>query len=166
MGASRPKLRVFTTGGTIDKVYFDAKSTYEVGDPTVAHMFTESEVGFDFEVTSLMRKDSLELTDSDRSEIRAAVSACAERHIVITHGTDTMPETARALLGVRDKVVVITGALYPARFRWTDAVFNVGGAVAAVWTLPPGVWVVVNGRVYAGDKVRKDRERNRFIEIP
>lgn len=160
------KLRVIATGGTIDKVYFDAKSTYEVGEPMVASMLQESEVAFDYEVVSLMRKDSLELTDADRSAIRAAVEAAPERHILITHGTDTMPETARALRGIPDKVVVLTGGLYPARFRWTDAIFNVGGAVAAVWTLPPGVWVVVNGRVYAGDKVRKDRTRNRFEELP
>lgn len=160
-----PRLRVFTTGGTIDKVYFDAKSTYEVGDPTVAHMFEESQVAFEFEITSLMRKDSLELTDADRVAIRVAVESAPERHILITHGTDTMPETARALHGIADKVVVLTGALYPARFRWTDAIFNIGGAVAAVWTLAPGIWIVVNGRVYPGDKVRKDRERNCFVEI-
>lgn len=160
------RLRVIATGGTIDKVYFDAKSSYEVGEPMVASMFQESEVAFEYEVVSLMRKDSLELTDADRAAIRAAVIAAPERHVLITHGTDTMPETARALRGIPDKVVVLTGGLYPARFRWTDAIFNVGGAVAAVWTLPPGVWVVVNGRVYAGDKVRKDRDRNRFEEIP
>lgn len=164
MGA-RPKLRVLTTGGTIDKVYFDAKSSYEVGEPTIAHMFQESQVEFDFVVQELMRKDSLDLSDADRAAVRAAVLAAPERHILITHGTDTMPETAQALLGIRDKVVVLTGALYPARFRWTDAIFNVGGAVAALWTLAPGIWVVVNGRVYAADKVRKDRERNRFEEI-
>jgi L-asparaginase len=160
------RLRVIATGGTIDKVYFDAKSTYEVGEPMVGQMFAESEVAFEYTVQSLMRKDSLELTDADRAAIRAAVEAAPERHVLITHGTDTMPETARALRGIPDKVVVLTGGLYPARVRWTDAIFNVGGAVAAVWTLPPGVWVVVNGRVYAGDKVRKDRERNRFEELP
>jgi len=157
-----PRLRVFTTGGTIDKVYFDAKSRYEVGEPVVGRMFEESEVAFECAITSLMKKDSLELTDADRAAIRAAVEGAPERHVLITHGTDTMPETARALAGIPDKVVVLTGALYPARFRWTDAIFNVGGAVAAVWTLPPGVWIVANGRVYAGDAVRKDRERNRF----
>lgn len=165
MVATQPKLRVITTGGTIDKVYFDAKSSYEVGDPMVGELFKEAEVAFGFVVQELMRKDSLELTDADRAAIRAAIEAAPERHVIVTHGTDTMPETARALLGIRDKVVVLTGALYPARFRWTDAIFNVGGAVAAAWVLAPGVWVVVNGRVYAGDKVRKDRERNRFEEI-
>ena len=159
------QLRVITTGGTIDKVYFDAKSTYEVGDPMVGQLFKEAEVAFEFTIQELMRKDSLELTAADRAAIRAAVEAAPERHVIVTHGTDTMPETAQALLGIRDKVVVLTGALYPARFRWTDAIFNLGGAVAAVWTQPPGVWVVVNGRVYAGDKVRKDREHNRFEEI-
>lgn len=159
-------LRVITTGGTIDKVYFDAKSSYEVGEPMVGQLFKEAEVAFEFKLQELMRKDSLELTDADRAAIRAAVEAAPERHVIVTHGTDTMPETARALLGIRDKVVVLTGALYPARFRWTDAIFNVGGAVAAVWVLPPGIWVVVNGRVYAGDKVRKDRGRNRFEDLP
>jgi L-asparaginase len=160
------KLRVIATGGTIDKVYFDAKSTYEVGEPMIASMFQESEVAFEHQIVSLMKKDSLELTDADRAAIRAAVVAAPERHILITHGTDTMPETARALTGIPDKVVVLTGGLYPARFRWTDAIFNVGGAVAAVQCLSPGVWVVVNGRVYAGDKVRKDRVHNRFEELP
>jgi L-asparaginase len=164
MAAPKRRLRVITTGGTIDKVYFDAKSTYEVGEPMVAQLFKEAEVAFDATVQELMRKDSLELTDADRAAIRAAVEAAPERHVLITHGTDTMPETARALIGVRDKVVVLTGALYPARFRWTDAIFNLGGAAAAVWTLGPGVWIVMNGRVYAADKVRKDRERNRFEE--
>lgn len=159
------RLRVITTGGTIDKVYFDAKSSYEVGEPMVGQLFKEAEVAFEFTVQELMRKDSLELSDADRAAIRAAVEAAPERHVIVTHGTDTMPETARALLGIRDKVVVLTGALYPARFRWTDAIFNVGGAVAAAWALAPGIWVVVNGRVYAGDRVRKDRERNRFEEI-
>lgn len=159
---SKPRLRVITTGGTIDKVYFDAKSTYEVGEPMVAQLFKEAEVAFDFTVQELMRKDSLELTDADRARIRAAVEAAPERHVLVTHGTDTMPETARALLGIAGKVVVLTGALYPARFRWTDAIFNVGGAAAAAWTLSDGVWVVVNGRVYAGDRVRKDRANNRF----
>jgi L-asparaginase len=161
-----PRLRVITTGGTIDKVYFDAKSTYEVGEPMVGRLFEEAEVGFEFVVQELMRKDSLELTDADRAAIRAAVEASPERCVLITHGTDTMPETARALGGIADKVVVLTGALHPARFRSTDAIFNVGGAVAAAWSLPAGVWVVVNGRVYPGDKVRKDRDRNRFEEIP
>ena len=158
------KLRVFTTGGTIDKVYFDAKSDYEVGEPMVAHMFEESEVAFEYAITPLLRKDSLDLDDADRALIRCAVEGAAERCIVITHGTDTMVETGRALQGITDKVIVLTGALYPARFRWTDAVFNLGGAAIAAATAAPGVWIVMNGRVYAADKVRKDRDHNRFEE--
>lgn len=158
------RLRILTTGGTIDKVYFDAKSTYAVGEPVIGQMLKEAEVAFEYAITPLLSKDSLELDDADRAAVRAAVEAAEERHVLITHGTDTMTETAAALAGIPDKVVVLTGALNPARFRWSDAVFNVGGAVAAVWTLPPGVWIVMNGRVYAWDKVRKDRANNRFVE--
>lgn len=159
------RLRILTTGGTIDKVYYDAKSRYEIGEPMVGQMLKEAEAAFDYEITELLRKDSLDLTPADRALIRRAVEAATEERIVITHGTDTLPETARALLGIPGKTVVLTGALHPARFRWSDAIFNVGGAMAAAWTLPHGVWVVMNGCVYRGDAVRKDRERNRFEDV-
>jgi L-asparaginase len=160
MGTKR--LRILTTGGTIDKVYFDAKSSYEIGEPMVGQMLKEAEAAFEFEITEVLRKDSLDLTDADRALIRRAVDEAEDERIVITHGTDTMPETAAALAGVQGKTVVLTGALHPARFRWSDAIFNVGGAVAAAWVLPHGVWIVMNGRVYRGDAVRKNRELNRF----
>lgn len=156
------RLRIFTTGGTIDKVYFDAKSSYEIGEPMIGQMLKEAEAAFDYEITSLLRKDSLDLTAEDRALIRAAIEAAPDERIVVTHGTDTMPETALALAGIPGKTVVLTGALHPARFRWSDAIFNVGGAVAAAWALPHGVWIVMNGRIYRGDAVRKNRELNRF----
>lgn len=158
-------IRIFTTGGTIDKLYFDAKSEFEVGASLVGDLLHEAEVQVPFTVEALMRKDSLELTDDDRAQIRARVEAAAETRIIITHGTDTMADTARALHGIPGKVIVLTGALHPARFRHSDAEFNVGMAVAAVQACNPGVWITINGRVFDGMNVRKNRAANRFETI-
>jgi len=156
------KLTIFTTGGTIDKVYFDASSEFEVGESQIAHILREAMVSFDFEVRALMQKDSLDMTDADRAIIRSAVEQCDAANVLITHGTDTMTLTATALDGIEGKTVVLTGALSPARFRSTDAVFNIGLAVAAVQAMPEGVYIAMNGRVFAAGHVRKNRERNRF----
>lgn len=157
-------LHIFTTGGTIDKVYFDAKSEYEVGEPQIGEILREMNVQVPFTITPLMRKDSLDMDDADRARIREAVVAAAEKRIVITHGTDTMTQTALALIGIPDKTVVLTGALNPARFRGSDAMFNIGGALIAVQCLSPGVYLAMNGRVFDGCKARKNRKRNRFEE--
>ncbi len=155
-------IRIFTTGGTIDKLYFDAKSEFEVGASLVGELLREAEVQVPFEVEALMRKDSLELTDADRAHIRARIEAAEETRIIITHGTDTMADTARTLGGIPGKTIVLTGALHPARFRHSDAEFNVGMAVAAVQACGPGVWITINGRVFDGMRVKKNREANRF----
>lgn len=159
------KVRIITTGGTIDKVYFDAKSAYEVGESHVPEILSESNVTLDFDVVNLLRKDSLELTDEDRALVRRAVESCDVAHIVVTHGTDTMVETAKALLGVPGKTVVLTGSLQPARFKTTDAVYNVASAVTAAQTLPAGVYVAMNGRIFAPDHVRKNRGANVFEDL-
>ena len=151
-----------TTGGTIDKIYFDAMSRFEVGDTVIDTILREAGVGFTPHVVSLMRKDSLEIDAADRAAMRAAVAARPETRVVVTHGTDTMVETASALAAVAGKTIVLTGALTPARFQSSDAVFNIGMAVAAVQTCPPGVWIAMNGQVFAHDNVRKNRELNRF----
>lgn len=156
------RIAILTTGGTIDKVYFDAMSRFEVGETVVGKILREGGVTFDFEVIPLMRKDSLELNDADRDAIRAAVAVRDEERIIITHGTDTMVDTARAVAKVPGKTIVMTGALSPARFQASDAVFNIGMAVAAVQTCPPGVWIAMSGRVFAYDQVRKNRDLNRF----
>lgn len=158
-------IRIFTTGGTIDKVYFDDKSEYEIGEPLVGELLREAQVRVPFKVEALMRKDSLDLTDADRSTIREKVAAAGERRIVITHGTDTMTDTARELHGLDDKVIVLTGALHPARFRRSDAEFNIGMAIAAVQACGPGVWIVMNGRVFDAARVRKNRDLNRFEDV-
>ena len=159
------KIQVFCVGGTIDKIYFDAKSKYEVGSPAIGKMLSELSVHFDYQVDSLMAKDSLEMSDDDRALIRDAVMSASSDKILITHGTDTMPETARALMGIAGKTIVLTGALAPAIFRDSDAAFNVGGALAAAQSKPSGVYIVMNGEVFDADKVRKDVEANRFVTL-
>ena len=159
-------IKFFTTGGTIDKVYFDAASAFEVGESVIEHILREALVDYDVESVSLMRKDSLEMTDADRAAIRDAVAADPATRVIVTHGTDTMVDTARALEGLPDKTIVLTGALTPARFRSTDAIFNIGMAVAAAQSLPPGVYVAMSGQVFEADTVVKNRDRNRFERRP
>ncbi|UCF10979.1 MAG: asparaginase [Candidatus Bipolaricaulota bacterium] len=155
-------IHFITAGGTIDKVYFDGLSDYRVGDSLVAQLLVEAGVTLPFEVTPILRKDSLEMTPEDRRSIRdaAITSPCAR--IIVTHGTDTIRETAHELLGIEGKTIVLTGAMQPARFRQTDAVFNVASAVIAVQLLPPGVYVAMNGRVFDPRACRKNREAQCF----
>jgi len=156
------KLLIITTGGTIDKIYFDDKSDYQVGEPQISQILHAMHVAFEFEVSALMRKDSLHITDDDRKLIRAAIAASGASHVLITHGTDTMVETAVELQGLEGKTIVLTGALNPARFRDSDAIFNIGCAVGAVQALPPGVYIAMNGKVWDPEHVRKNRNQNRF----
>jgi len=160
----RMKIHFITTGGTIDKVYFDAKSEYEIGSPQVAEVLKEANVVFDFEIEAVLAKDSLEMTDEDRRLIRERVLASPCEKIVVTHGTDSMVETARTLLDVPGKTIVLTGAMQPARFRDSDAVFNIGVAIGAVCSLPHGIYLAMNGRIFDPRRTRKNRERNRFEE--
>lgn len=159
------KLRIFTTGGTIDKIYFDQKSQYEVGDPQAGGVLARANVTFDYAVESILRQDSLDMTDADRELIRKAVEAAAEDRIVITHGTDTMIETAKVLETVAGKTIVLTGSMYPAQFRDSDAVFNLGCAVIAVQTLTSGVYIAMNGRIFDPRSSLKNVEMNRFETI-
>jgi len=156
------QLCIVTTGGTIDKVYFDDKSDYQIGAPQIGEILAQIGVAFRFEVVPVLRKDSLHLTDDDRRLVRDAIARQPQRHVLVTHGTDTMVETAQALTGLGDKVIVLTGALNPARFTGSDAVFNIGCAVGAVQALPAGVWIAMNGRAWDPAKVRKNRAANRF----
>ena len=156
------KLLIITTGGTIDKIYFDDKSDYQVGEPQISQILHAMHVAFEFEVSALMRKDSLHITDEDRKLIRAAIAGSTAGHVLITHGTDTMVETAVDLKGLEGKTIVLTGALNPARFRDSDAIFNIGCAVGAVQALPPGVYIAMNGKVWDPENVRKNTSQNRF----
>ncbi|MDQ2697091.1 MAG: asparaginase domain-containing protein [Pseudomonadota bacterium] len=159
------KIKIFTTGGTIDKLYFDAMSEYAIGEPQIGQVLHEALVAFDYEVESLLKKDSLDLTDADRDLIRRRVEADPARLILVTHGTDTMVETGRRLAGIPGKVIVLTGSLSPARFKLTDAVFNIGLAVGAVQSLPEGAYIAMNGRIYDPARTRKNRAANRFEEL-
>jgi L-asparaginase len=159
------KIKFYATGGTIDKVYFDAKSEYQVGAPQVEEILKGSNVAFEYEVESILQKDSLEMTDQDRRQIREIIENEPCDKIVITHGTDTMTETAKFLLGIEKKTIVFTGAMEPARSRYTDATFNVGCAIGAVQALSAGVYIAMNGSVYEADKVQKNYDAKRFESI-
>jgi L-asparaginase len=159
------ELLIVTTGGTIDKVYFDDKSDFQVGEPQIGRILHELGVAFRFSVIPILRKDSLHINAEDRELLRAAISAQSTRHVLVTHGTDTMVETAKVLASIVDKTIVLTGALNPARFRGSDAEFNIGTAVGAVQSLPPGVYIAMNGRVWDPAKVRKNVAANRFEAI-
>lgn len=156
------KLLIVTTGGTIDKIYFDDMSDYQIGDPQIGQILNHMQVGFEFEIKAVMRKDSLHFTAADRQEIHTVIAANDASHVLITHGTDTMVKTALALADIEGKTIVLTGALNPARFRDSDAVFNIGCAVGAVQSLPAGVWITMSGGVWDPRKVRKNRGENRF----
>jgi L-asparaginase len=156
------QLLIVTTGGTIDKIYFDDKSDYQIGDPQIGRILEELGVGFRFSVIPIIRKDSLHINEADRELIRATIAAQAARHVLVTHGTDTMIETAKVLAQIPDKTIVLTGALNPARFRGSDAEFNIGTAVGAVQSLPQGVYIAMNGRIWDPLRVRKNVAANRF----
>jgi L-asparaginase len=163
---SQTSILVLTTGGTIDKAYFDALSEYQIVDSGIPELLKIARVAVPFRMVELMRKDSLELTDADRALIASAAKEAPESRIVVTHGTDTMTETAKVLAeAVPGKTVVLTGALSPARFAETDAPFNLGMAFAAAQTAGPGVWIAMSGQVFDGLKVRKDREAGKFVGV-
>jgi len=159
------EIKIYTVGGTIDKIYFDMKSTYEIGEPRVGKILEEANVAITYTIESLFRKDSLEMTEKDREFIFQKVNGSRHKRIVITHGTDTMVQTAKNLSRIGDKVIVLTGSMAPARFQASDATFNVGCAVAAVQILQPGVYITMNGRVFKGGEVRKNLDKNRFEKI-
>lgn len=158
-------LLIVTTGGTIDKVYFDDKSDYQVGEPQIGRILEELGVAFRFHVIPILRKDSLHIDDADRELLRATIAAQGARHVLVTHGTDSMVQTAKVLSSLPGKVIVLTGALNPARFRGSDAEFNIGTAVGAVQSLPDGVYIAMNGRVWDPAKVRKNVDANRFEAV-
>jgi len=155
-------IKIFTTGGTIDKTYFDQKSTYQVGAPQAGGVLERANVVLDYEVVSLMQKDSLDMNEQDRQQVIAAISSSEATQIILTHGTDTMIDTAKSLQSVTGKTVVLTGSMYPAQYRDSDAVFNLGCALIAVQTLPPGVYIAMNGRIFDPEHAVKNVPMNRF----
>ncbi|MFC2118427.1 asparaginase domain-containing protein [Bacteroidota bacterium] len=159
------KIKFICVGGTIDKVYFDAKSKYEVGPPNIISVLKELNLAFKYSVESVLKKDSLDMKESDRELVYQKINSCVEDMIIITHGTDTMVETAKYLSKIKNKTIVLTGALEPAMFKTSDAVFNIGSAIAAVQSLEPDIYIAMNGRIYNHNNVRKNLNKNRFEEI-
>jgi len=158
-------IQILTTGGTIDKVYFDANSKFEIGESLLPELLRESNIHDGYTIRELMRKDSLELTDDDRATILEAARTSDCSRILITHGTDTMAQTAQVLKPLADRSIVLTGAMQPARMRRTDAIFNIGFAWAAAQLLPPGVYIAMNGEVFEAGAVRKNLEAQKFERI-
>ncbi|MFD1103507.1 asparaginase domain-containing protein [Sphingobium olei] len=156
---------LLTTGGTIDKIYFDALSDYQVGETVMAKLLDIARVKRPFRIEEVTRKDSLELDDHDRALIYARVAAAPENHVVITHGTDTMTDTARLLRDIPRKTIVLVGALAPARFGESDASFNLGMAFATAQVAEPGVYITMSGSVFRADRVVKDRAKGAFVPI-
>jgi L-asparaginase len=157
-------IKIFSIGGTIDKVYFDKLSKYEIGFPTVKQILAGLPLNITYAIESLLKKDSLDMTERDRAKIRRAVAACPESKILITHGTDTMIETAKRLADIPGKTIVLTGAIEPAGFKSSDAVFNIGTAIGILNTAPEGVYIAMNGRALNPFKCKKNRKIGRFVD--
>ena len=156
------KVAILATGGTFDKVYFDANSEYSIGDPCITAILDEGNVNSDYRIQSILKKDSLDITSKERQIIKNSVQECAEERIIIIHGTDTMVETAKSLEDIKDKTIVLTGAMQPARFKKTDAIFNSGFALAAAQILEYGVYITMNGMVFHSDNVKKNIDLGKF----
>ena len=153
---------ILTTGRTFDKIYFDANSEYSIGEPCISSILDEGNVMSDYRVQSILKKDSLDITHSEREIIKKSVIECEEERIIITHGTDTMVETAKFLEDVKEKTIVLTGAMQPARFKKTDAIFNSGFAYAAALSLENGVYIAMSGQIFNSNNVRKNIDLGKF----
>lgn len=161
------KILFIQTGGTIDKDYpkLTKGFAFEITEPATRRILEDINPSFTFEILPLLQKDSQEITEEDRGKIRQACLNTTAEKIIITHGTDSMIETALILFGIKNKVIILTGAMRPARFSNTDANFNVGVAIGAVNMVSEGVYIAMNGRVYPSDKVKRDATTGQFIEI-
>ncbi len=160
-------IRILVAGGTFDKEYNELTGELFFHDTHVPEMLRLGRCLLNIEIRTLMMVDSLEMTDDDREIIAEHCRKCRERRIVITHGTDTMVETAAHLAreGL-EKTVVLTGAMVPYKFGSSDGLFNLGSALAFVQTLPAGVYIVMNGRWFPWDRVRKNRDKGVFELAP
>ena len=155
-------IEIITTGGTIDKVYFDKKSDYQVGDPFIGDLLTKMNVNIDYKISPLMRVDSLDMNDFDREKILNHILKSSYDKILITHGTDTIVDTAIYLSKLKNKTVVLTGSLKPALFIDNDAILNIGCAFTSVQNLSKGVYIIMNGQVFEPNNCRKNIDENIF----
>jgi L-asparaginase len=156
-------IRVFVTGGTFDKKYDELRATLDFQDTHVPEMLRLGRCELDVSIRTLMMVDSLDMSESDRESIVDNCRRADEMQIVVTHGTDTMVETAHAIADkVKDKTIVLTGAMVPYAFGSSDGLFNLGSALSFVQVLPPGVYIAMNGRYFSWDNVRKNRDVGAF----
>ena len=161
------RIRILVTGGTFDKEYDELTGRLYFRDTHLPEMLRRGRSMLDIQFETVMMIDSLDMTDADRARIVSRARECDERAIVISHGTDTMVDTAKALAiaGISGKTIVLTGAMVPYAFGSSDGLFNLGSALSFAQTLPPGVYIAMNGRHFAWDRVRKNREAGVFEEI-
>lgn len=159
-------IRIFITGGTFDKEYNELNGQLYFKDSHLSDLLELGRSKVPVQIRTLMMIDSLEMTDQDRELIAHQCNQCDEKQIVITHGTDTMTETAKVLADkVKDKTIVLTGAMIPIKFGSSDGLFNLGSALAFSQTLSPGVYVAMNGRYFHWDNVRKNKQTGMFEEV-
>lgn len=159
-------IKIFVTGGTFDKEYNELNGTLFFKDTHIQEMLSLGRSRIDVNIETLMMIDSLDMTDTNREVITRHCSKTQEEKIVITHGTDTMVETACYIAGkVTNKTIVLTGAMIPYKFGSSDGLFNLGSALAFVQTLPNGVYISMNGKYFSWDNVRKNKSIGEFEEI-
>lgn len=160
-------IRIFVTGGTFDKEYNELDGTLFFKDTHLNEMLKLGRCNVEVAVRTLMMVDSLEMTELDRQMIVENCKKAEEKHIIVTHGTDTMEHTARSIgsAGIHDKTIILTGAMIPYKFGSSDGLFNLGSALAFVQSLPPGVFVVMNGKYFSWENVRKNKKTGQFEEI-
>jgi L-asparaginase len=160
------KITFIQTGGTIDKDYPKTTGGYafEISEPAVKRILEKLNPSFEYEIISLCKKDSQDITEEDREKIYKTCKELENDKIIITHGTDTLIETAEQLKDVKDKVIIFTGSFKPEKFADSDAPINVGVAIGAVNILKDGIYIAMNGRIYPWDKVKRDSKTGKFIE--
>jgi L-asparaginase len=159
-------IRIFITGGTFDKEYNELNGQLYFKDTHLHDLLEMGRCRVEVEIRTLMMIDSLEMTDEDRELIAHQCHQCEENKIVITHGTDTMSDTAKVLAEkVKNKTIVLTGAMIPIKFGSSDGLFNLGSAIAFAQSLPHGVYVAMNGRYFNWDNVRKNQQTGVFEEV-
>ena len=159
-------IKIFVTGGTFDKEYNEIEGKLFFKDSHLPEMLKLGRCKLQIEIRTLMMIDSLDMTDADREIIVKNCQRSEENNILITHGTDTMVETAKFIANsVKDKTIVLTGAMIPYKFGSSDGLFNLGSALAFVQTLPPGVYISMNGKYFHWDNVRKNKHTGEFEEI-
>ncbi len=160
-------LTFVTTGGTIDKDYASCAGTYnfEISEPSIKRIVCQINPKFEYEIVPVLRKDSLDMDDNDRQLIYDACKDIKNNKIIITHGTDTMVETAKKLSELKDKVIILVGASKPEKFKDSDAPINIGVAIGGINVVEPGVYIAMNGRIFSWDNVMKNAETGEFETI-